>query len=332
MTQIVWISSPEMSGLLGEAQQVAALVAESQRADGLPHEIGVDEMRRRYSEGGGGFPANELLDSAESIPLGPTSELRVFRVGDPRGIYLMVHSGGWLSGGPDLQDHRMAELARRAGVTVACARYRLAPEHRHPLAVDDCEVAALWLIEHAGVELGSDRIIIGGESAGAHLAALTLLRLRDRHDCVERISGANFMYGFFDLSLSPSARLAGDDGLVLPTATLEFMVGNYLGDQSIDRRDPAVSPVYAELLGLVPARFVVGDLDPLLDDTLTMSARWRAAGNSTITEIYPAGVHAFDAFPTRMAALANERQAMWMRDLLAMSPEADASTDVGTTC
>ncbi|SFB54696.1 alpha/beta hydrolase fold [Amycolatopsis marina] len=58
--------------------------------------------------------------------------------------------------------------------------YRLAPEHPWPAAPDDCETAALWLLEQAGTRFGTTRLAIGGFSAGATLAMAVLLRLRDR--------------------------------------------------------------------------------------------------------------------------------------------------------
>jgi len=316
MTQIIWIPSPALDENTEEMETIASEIAQSQQTCAPLEVSGVEEARRRYYEGGGGFPPNKLLDHATTIAVNEHVDLRVFTPLSSHGVYLMIHSGGWVSGGPDLQDQRMWDLACEARVTVACVRYRLAPEHPYPAAVDDCEAAARWLIEHAPSAFGTDRIIIGGESSGAHLAVLTLLRLRDQHDSIDKIAGANLVYGVYDLGLSPSARLAGPDGLVLPTSTLHFMVDTFLGDSNLDRADPAISPLYADLQGLVPARFVVGELDPVIDDTLIMSARWRAAHNTTIAEVFPSSVHAFDAFPTAMAKLAMERQSHWIREII----------------
>ena len=314
MTQIIFIPSPALDDAAAEAKASADEVARTQSESEPLEVLGVEEARRRYYEGGGGFPPNETLDVASSL-VADGVELRVFTPPTSNGVYLMIHSGGWVSGGPDLQDQRMWELACGAELTVACVRYRLAPEHRFPAAVDDCEAAALWLIDNAASVFGTDRLIIGGESAGAHLAVLSLLRLRDRHGLADRFVGANLVYGVFDLSLTPSARLAGASGLVLPTSTLTFMIDSFLGDADLDRTDPTISPLYADLSGLVPARFVVGDLDPMIDDTLFMSARWRAAGNPTIAETFPAGVHAFDEFPTEIARISIERQGHWLREI-----------------
>jgi len=303
-----------MERLADEALMNAHDVFRAQQLDGTVREIGVEEMRRRYREGGGGFAAPAKLDVAEEIEVGNGQILRIFRPDAPDGIYLMFHSGGWMSGGADLQDERMASLAERANVVVVCASYRLSPEVRHPAALDDCEAAARWVLNHGAGEFGTDRVVIGGESAGAHLAALTLLRLRETGD-LGQVVGANLIYGLFDLSLSPSARLAGDDGIVLTTDTLRYMVDLYLAEGT-DATDPTVSPVFSPLHDLPPARFVVGDLDPLIDDSLTLSMRWRAAGNQAVTEIYPNCVHAFDAMPIAMADLCRENQAEWIATVL----------------
>jgi len=78
-----------------------------------------------------------------------------------------------------------------------------------------------------------------------------------------------------------------------------------------------VSPLYAGLSGLVPALFTVGMLDPLLDDSLFMAARWEAAGNAAELAVYPESEHGFTGFPTGMARAARARQQDWMRGRLA---------------
>jgi acetyl esterase/lipase len=97
-------------------------------------------------------------------------------------------------------------LATRAHLAVASVDYRLAPEHPFPAGPDDCEAAACWLVEHAQREFGTSRLLIGGESAGGHLSALTLLRMRDRHGAADAFCGANLVFGAFDLGMTPSQR------------------------------------------------------------------------------------------------------------------------------
>ena len=96
-----------------------------------------------------------------------------------RGVYLHMHGGSWLLGGAAWQnDVRFLPLAERLGMAIVSVDYRLAPEHQFPANVDDCVAASAWLVENAQAEFGTRRLIIGGESAGGHLCALTMLRLR----------------------------------------------------------------------------------------------------------------------------------------------------------
>jgi hypothetical protein len=94
-------------------------------------------------------------------------------------------------------------------------------ENRAGEQTADCEAAALWLVELAESEFGTKRLMIGGESAGAHLAAVTLIRLRDRHG-LQPFVGANLVYGAFDLRITASAWNWGDRLLVLNTPIIEF--------------------------------------------------------------------------------------------------------------
>jgi acetyl esterase len=224
-------------------------------------------------------------------------------------VYLHLHGGGFVLGGADQQDPLLSAIASAANVAVCSVEYRLAPEHPYPAGPDDCEAAATWLVEHARAEFGTDRIIIGGESAGAHLAATTLLRLRQRTGTVDPFVAANLVFGAFDLSNTPSTRNWGDRVLILSGPIMQFFTDCFLpGTDPESRRDPAISPLFADLGGLVPALFTVGELDPLLDDSLFMGARWRAAGNPTEVVVYPESAHAFVAFPTAIGRAALERQ------------------------
>ena len=80
-----------------------------------------------------------------------------------------------------LQDEMLERIVAATGFASVSVEYRLAPEHPYPAGPNDCETAAMWLATHASAEFGTSVLTIGGESAGATLAAATLLRLRDRH-------------------------------------------------------------------------------------------------------------------------------------------------------
>jgi acetyl esterase/lipase len=235
-------------------------------------------------------------------PAGPI-RLRTFVPPRVRAVYLDIHGGGFFMGAPEMSDAANAALAKHAGVATVATSYRLAPEHPYPAGPDDCEAAALWLLANAKREFGTERLLIGGGSAGANLAAVTLVRLRDRHDAARAFLAANLVFGVFDVSGTPSQLRQGMTGFR----------DLYLPDRdTAARRDPDVSPLYAELSGLPPALFTVGTADYLYDDSLFMAMRWRAAGNEAELAVYPDCVHGFTAFPTALARAANARIAAWV--------------------
>ncbi len=275
----------------------------------LPNPIaaGIEALREARVNGRGLF--GPIVRSANgvnrTIPRpGGDLGLRVFTPETVNGVYLQFHGGGWAMGAADYQDGRLEEIAQRAGVAVVSVDYRLAPEHPYPAPADDAEVAAHWIVENAVAEFGTDRIVLGGSSAGAHLAVTAMLRMRDRHDYT-CFAGAILTYGFFDLSLTPSARNWGDRMLVMDTALCRWFANMYAG--GADLTDPDVSPMYADLTDLPPALFTVGTLDPLLDDTLLLATRWSVAGRSSELEVVPGAAHGFASAPTRDGETARER-------------------------
>jgi len=235
------------------------------------------------------------------------------------GAFLHIHGGGWVLGAADEQDLLLEAIADATGLCAVSVDYRLAPEHPYPAGHDDCEDAALWLLEHGAAELGVPaRFAIGGESAGASLSVATLLRLRDRHGIEGAFAAANLVYGAFDLTGTPSRRLWGDRQLVLSDTIMNWFTQCLVGavDDSA-RRDPDLSPLYADLRNMPPALFTVGTADALLDDTLFMAARWQSAGNRAELRVYEEACHAFTAFPIAVAHEANAAQLAFVRDALA---------------
>ena len=229
---------------------------------------------------------------------------RAFGDGEGRATYLHFHGGAMTLGSPRMNDVGNAMIAERHGVDVVSVDYRLAPEHPFPAGSDDCLAVARALVE------ADDRpIVVGGESAGGYYAALTLLRIRDELGAAGRVRGANLVYGVYDLSGTPArwGVRPSDVPDVLPAADQGARSEYAPGRDLAQLRDPAVSPLWAHLHDLPPALFTVGDADHLLDDSLFMSARWRAYGNEAELAVYPDCVHGFTGFPMELATRANRR-------------------------
>jgi acetyl esterase len=278
-------------------EQIRALMAQLPPVETLEPAA----TRRARYDGSGVFPPPEFLPHARWEDWNGV-RVRVLAPETPRGTYLHVHGGGWTLGAADLQDGLLWQLAERAELAVASVEYRLAPEHPFPSPLEDCVAAA----RHLPASGLPGPYAIGGESAGAHLAVLTLLH-------VDLFAAANLTYGAYDLSGTPSRR-SYRDTLVLTDESMEWFTANFLpGRDAEGRRDPEVSPLYANLDRVPPALFTVGSLDPLLDDTLFMHVRWP---NEKELRVYEGGAHGFNAFPLAIAVDANDAQARFLAERL----------------
>jgi len=271
-----------------------------------------DQAQPDLSTPGGLQEARSMLTSRPSDPRaidriadagGRQVPVRVItpKQGQARAAYLDIHGGGFYLGSAARSDTRNAVLADALGMAVVSIDYRLAPEHPWPAAPDDCETAALWLLEYAEAVFGTPRLMIGGASSGANLAMATLLRLRDRGR-VQPFAGAVLQFGAYDLSgRSPGGRMYAG----------EWFIKAYAGHVD-DRTNPDVSPLYGDLRGLPPTLLIVGTLDILLEDNLAMAARLSAAGNEVDVRVFPESPHGFTSSPTAMATAALNGIQSWL--------------------
>src|SRR3954470_589552 len=309
----------EYEGMREEARASAQTIAEMFGA-GAPAVVPTDRDERVRGQ-------REMMKPLEAAsPAGSDRDIagvpcRTFRPERPaRAVYLHFHGGAMMLGSPLMNDVGNADLVSRFDVAVVSVDYRLAPEYPHPAGSDDCLAVARWLVEHGESEFGSSRIVIAGESAGGYYAAPTLLRIRDELDAVDRVVGANLVFGVYDLSGTPSIRGArpSDTPDILTEDVGAFVNECFLPGQSVeDCKAPSISPLYADLHDLPPALFTVGSADHLLDDSLFMAARWEAYGNESELAVYPDCIHGFTAFPTELAKRANERIDSFLERVLA---------------
>ncbi|TGD71290.1 alpha/beta hydrolase [Mangrovimicrobium sediminis] len=231
--------------------------------------------------------------------------------GDPLGVVLYCHSGGWVIGDLDTGDALCRRLAAGAGCEVVSVDYRLAPEHPCPAAQDD-----LWaVLQWARAELPGP-ILLAGESAGANLAAACAIRARDAGIA---LAGQYLAYPVTDHDFTTgSYRDVGGENYLLSEADMRWFWGHYCPD--IAQRDqPLVSPLRVpDAAGLPPALVHVAQLDPLRDEGLAYAQRLAAAGVPVRTRCDSGMLHGYLAAAAAVpaAAQAVEEAAQWIGSCL----------------
>ena len=246
---------------------------------------------------------------------------RVFLpTGPPTAIFLHYHGGGMILGRPEMNDTGNAQLAAALGMVVISVDYRLAPEHPYPAGPDDGLAVARWVLDEGEATYGTNKILLGGESAGGYMALAVLLRIRDELGAIDRIGGANLVFGVFDWGRSPSQRgLRPSDGPdMLDPLGIELFGDCYLPEMTVEqRRAPQVSPAYADLSRLPPLLFSVGTSDHLLDDTLITANRAAAAGVDVELFVGPDLPHGFMMFPCELTTRWTQALFGWLSARLA---------------
>lgn len=274
----------ERRGRAGLDPQVAALLAAS---DGAPETTRDPRLMRAEYERVGAELGGAPEPVAEVRELDGPPPMRVYVPEAAHGTVLYLHGGGWVLGSPDSHDRLARILANAAGAAVAVADYRLAPEHRHPAAVEDAE-AALELV--AAGRPGP--LAVAGDSAGGGLAAV----LARRHPGLRLQALA---YPVLDAGMDTGSYRRHAEGFGLTAEEMAWFFARYGGDPA----DPDVSPLRARDLSGAPAAFIVlAGHDVLRDEGEAYASRLRAAGVPATVRVHEGMVHGFLRWPARVDA------------------------------
>jgi acetyl esterase/lipase len=229
-----------------------------------------------------------------------------------------THGGGMIAGTARDALHEVLELAAGVGAALVSVEYRLAPETPHPGPVEDCYAGLVWTAEHAD-ELGLDRIVLIGGSAGGGLAAALALLARDRGG--PALAGQLLMCPMLDdRNDSPSVhQMAG-----LPMWNRQANEVGWTALLGEARGGPDVSPYAAparatDLSGLPPAFIDVGSADSFRSEDVAYAERiWQAGGVAEL-HVWPGGYHGFDGIApfAAVSKAAVAARANWLARLLA---------------
>jgi epsilon-lactone hydrolase len=209
-------------------------------------------------------------------------------------VMLYLHGGAYVFGNCTTHRQLVSYLARACGVRALLPEYRLAPEHPFPAAVDDAVAVYRALLE-AGYS--AEDMVIAGDSAGGGLTMALLLSLRDAKE--ELPAGAVLFSPWLDLASSGESinTRAGRDPWFNP-ADMPVLSAYYVAEEQI--KNPLVSPVYADVVGLPPLFIQVGDDEILLSDSTRIAAKIEQAGGDVTLEIWPEMWHVFQVFVHQM--------------------------------
>jgi acetyl esterase len=211
---------------------------------------------------------------------------------EPPSLLVFYHGGGWVIGDLDTHDNPCRFLAAHSEACVLSVDYRLAPEHPFPAAVKDVLAAYAWAVANAA-SLGVDpaRIGVGGDSAGANLAAVVCLLARDQGTPPPAMQ--LLIYPVTQIGEETPSRQLFKEGFLLTRRSMDFFEEQYL-PRAEDHRDPRVSILHAgDLGGLSPAYIAIAGFDPLRDEGELYAQRLREAGVRVALRQHPGLVHTF---------------------------------------
>jgi acetyl esterase len=264
-----------------------------------------------------GMPSNREIARISDESVGDVP-IRIYQEeGEPTGLVVYFHGGGFVIGSIGLMDNVARELTHSSGAVVVSVGYRLAPENPYPAGLRDCESVTRWALANAArFNVPPHRVAVAGESAGGNLAAAVALRLRDAGDT--SLAGQVLMYpGVAGPLEHPST--AEFDGLIISRKAGENYWAAYSGVENIDR-DPYAAPLYAESLkGLPPAVVVLGGCDLLRDEGREYAGRLRNDGVDVDEVCYSGQPHGFINFEFPAAAQAFDHIGLWLRSLFSSS-------------
>jgi monoterpene epsilon-lactone hydrolase len=288
-----------------------------------------DERRKPLDEVGSVWPAAPDI-SLEPVMLGGLpGEWSRAPGSDETRVLLYFHGGGYCSG--SILSHRrmVTEAGRAAGIRTLAIGYRLAPEDPFPAALEDALAFWRWLRSQ---DIAGHHIAVGGDSAGGGLATSLIMRLRD--DGEQLPACAWLSSPWTDLAMTGETLITKDvvDPLI-HKAYLNELADAYLGP-AIDRKDPRVSPLYADLKGFPPLLIQVGSAETLLADATRFAAAAGVADVPVTLEIWPHMIHAWALWNARLEpgwrALANAGS--FIRSHLHYDSSVSRRASIGVAC
>lgn len=284
--------------------EVAAAEEPHPEINGLLQQMGAAPMPAFSSmspEGGRQFMKNMFPSAEDPEPVGDVMDLAVTDEGIPVRVYVpesegpyptlvYLHGGGWVLGDLDIYDPTCRAITSGADCMVVSVDYRLAPEHEFPVPLEDCYAAVKWVFDNAEtMQIDTDNVAVGGDSAGGNLAAAVAQLARDRDG--PSLSHQVLIYPVTDHDFGTDSYSENAEGYLLTKTDMEWFWDLYLRDD-LDGQNPYASPLKAQdLSGLPPATVMTCGFDPLRDEGASYAERLDEAGVSVNHVHYDDAIH-----------------------------------------
>ena len=239
-----------------------------------------------------------------SIPVeGGSIDVRIYNPSpsSPLPVLVYFHGGGWVLGDLDGADSTVRRISLEADCIVVSVDYRLAPENRFPVAMEDCLAAVRWTAGHMA-EIGGvpgAAVAIAGDSAGGNLAAAIAIALREDRSLA--ISLQCLIYPATDADFETASMRSNAKGLLLEREAMIWFWDHYCPDPD-ERNHWRACPIRAEsLANLPPAIVTLASYDPLYDEGLAFARRLESEGVPVHVQIEPDLVHGYLGMVTQSA-------------------------------
>ncbi|MDP9048745.1 MAG: alpha/beta hydrolase [Bacteroidota bacterium] len=209
----------------------------------------------------------------------------------PYPIIVYYHGGGFVIANIKVYEASAQTLADKVGAVVISVAYRLAPEHKFPIAHNDAYTAYQWAVKNAAsIEGDTKKIALAGESAGGNLAVATAIKVRDNGGIQPIAILAVYPIAGYDTNTPSYVKNANAKPLNKPMMVWFFK--NYLNNMS-EGKDPRINLVAANLKGLPPITIITDEIDPLQSDGMMLTEKLKAAGVSVDSKNFDGVTHEF---------------------------------------
>lgn len=287
---------PEMQAVIEKLMSYGDKPTESLSAvDARKNHTPTDAVMDLIKENKIAVPAPQVDTTGKDIPVsGGTIHLKIYTPKAGKGPFPVIvyyHGGGFVIANINVYNASAQGLAEQVGAVVVSVGYRLAPEHKFPIAHNDSFAAYEWVLKNAAsINADPKMIAVVGESAGGNLAANVSIMARDKKIMVPLHEV--LVYPIAQANMDTKSYVTYADAHPLNKAMMAWFTAKYVNTMA-EAKDPRISLVNANLKGLPPTTIITDEIDPLNSDGLMLAAQMKAAGVTVNSKNYVGVTHEF---------------------------------------